>query len=67
MDTIQLVSIVIPVYNDEEVIAGALDSCLRQTLAAIEVIVVDDASSDRTADVVQQYAERDPRVRIIRQ
>ncbi|MFB8145826.1 glycosyltransferase [Microbacterium sp. NPDC056003] len=67
MDTIPLVSIVIPVYNDEEVIAGALDSCLRQTLAAIEVIVVDDASSDRTADVVQQYAERDPRVRIIRQ
>lgn len=67
MDTIPLVSIVIPVYNDEEVIAGALDSCLRQTLSAIEVIVVDDASSDRTADVVQQYAERDPRVRIIRQ
>ncbi|WP_127474094.1 glycosyltransferase [Microbacterium sulfonylureivorans] len=67
MDIIPLVSIVIPVYNDEEVIAGALDSCLRQTLSAIEVIVVDDASSDGTTEVVQQYAERDPRVRIIRQ
>jgi glycosyltransferase involved in cell wall biosynthesis len=67
MDTIPLVSIVIPVFNDEEVIAGALDSCLRQTLLAIEVIVIDDASSDGTTAVVERYLERDSRVRLVRQ
>lgn len=67
MDTIPLVSIVIPVFNDEDVIAGALETCLRQTLASIEIIVVDDASTDRTAGVVTLFAERDSRVRLIRQ
>lgn len=67
MDTIPLVSIVIPVFNDEDVIADALDSCLRQTLAEFEVIVVDDGSTDGTTGVVERYAERDRRIRIIRQ
>lgn len=62
-----LVSIVVPVFNDADVIASALDSCLRQTLTAIEVIVVDDASTDGTAAIVESYCARDPRVRLIRQ
>lgn len=62
-----LVSIVVPVFNDADVIAGALDSCLRQTLAEIEVIVVDDASTDDTAAIVERYSAMDPRVRLIRQ
>ncbi|MFB7252390.1 glycosyltransferase [Microbacterium sp. NPDC056234] len=62
-----LVSIVIPVFNDAEAIANAIDSCLGQTLRAIEVIVVDDASTDDTVEVVQRYRARDPRVRVIRQ
>lgn len=62
-----LVSIVVPVYNDADVIANALDSCLSQSLMAVEVIVVDDASTDDTAAVVEEYAARDPRVRLIRQ
>lgn len=67
MHATPLVSIVVPVFNDADVIAGALDSCLRQTLAAIEVIVVDDASTDGTASVVERYSAKDPRVRLIRQ
>jgi len=67
VDATPLVSIIIPVFNDEAVIAGALDSCLRQTLDAIEIIVVDDASTDRTMEVVEQYASRDPRIKLIRQ
>lgn len=67
MESTPLVSIVIPVYNDAEVIAGAVESCLRQTLQAVEVIVVDDGSSDGTAEIVEQYAMRDARVRVIRQ
>ncbi|WP_222119109.1 glycosyltransferase [Microbacterium sp. 1.5R] len=67
MPATPLVSIVIPVYNDADVIASALDSCLRQTLDAIEVIVVDDASTDDTAAVVRRYSAADPRVRLISQ
>lgn len=60
-----LVSIVIPVYNDASVIANALDSCIRQTLSAIEIIVVDDASTDETAAVVRARAVDDPRIRLL--
>ena len=42
-------SFVIPVYNGAAYIAETLDSCVRQTLKDIEIIVVDDASSDATA------------------
>lgn len=67
MEPTPSVSIVVPAFNDADVISGALDSCLGQTLAAIEVIVVDDASTDDTAKVVDRYASEDPRVRLIRQ
>ncbi|MFW2512565.1 glycosyltransferase [Demequina sp. SO4-13] len=60
------VSIVIPVHNDEEWIATALDSCLRQSLERVEVICVDDASTDGTAEVIERYQARDPRIRLIR-
>ena len=53
-----IVSIVIPVYNDAEHIAGAIGSALAQTLKDIEVIVVDDGSTDNVADVVGAYEGR---------
>lgn len=61
------VSIVIPVHNDADWVASALDSCLAQTLRQVEVIVVDDASTDATATIVSRYASADSRVRLIRQ
>ncbi len=67
MSATPLVSIVVPVFNDADVIASALESCLRQTLTAVEVIVVDDASTDDTAAIVQRYIDRDPRIRLITQ
>lgn len=67
MPSAPLVSIVIPVYNDEDTIGGALDSCLAQTLQDIEVICVDDASSDASVAVIEAYQTKDPRVRLIRQ
>ena len=60
-----LISIVIPVFNDERTIAAALESATRQTLADIEVICVDDASSDGTVAVIERYQARDSRVRLI--
>ncbi|MFD4959673.1 glycosyltransferase [Microbacterium sp. NPDC058389] len=67
MDTTPLVSIVIPVFNDADVVAAAIRSCLRQTLSNVEVVVVDDASTDDTAEIVQEFAEVDARVRLFRQ
>lgn len=57
------VSVVIPVYNGEQTIKRALDSVFAQTFPGLEVIVVDDASTDRTTDIVTQYGDR---LRIIR-
>ncbi|MFJ2542618.1 glycosyltransferase [Microbacterium sp. NPDC087589] len=66
MNATPLVSIVVPVFNDADVISSALDSCVRQTLTAIEIIVVDDASTDDTAAIVERHIARDPRIRLIR-
>ncbi|CAN7196606.1 glycosyltransferase [Microbacterium foliorum] len=67
MNATPLVSIVVPVFNDADVISSALDSCVRQTLTAIEIIVVDDASTDDTAAIVERHIASDPRIRLIRQ
>lgn len=60
-----VVSIVIPACNVERYLAECLDSIACQTLADFEAIVVDDASSDGTAQVVRDYAELDPRFRLV--
>lgn len=61
------VSIVIPVYNVEKYIPKCLDSILAQTYPEFEVICVDDASPDGSADIVRSYAERDARIRLVSQ
>lgn len=60
------VSVIMPVYNSEDVIRTALDSVLSQTWANLEVLVVDDCSTDATVPILEGYARRDPRVRLIR-
>ena len=62
-----LVSILIPAYNAEKFIGETLESALLQTYSDIEIIVIDDGSTDRTPDVVGSYAERDSRIRLLRQ
>jgi hypothetical protein len=60
----QRVSVVIPAYNRADCVGAAIDSALAQTLPPLEVIVVDDGSTDRTPDVLASYG---PRIRVIRQ
>jgi glycosyltransferase involved in cell wall biosynthesis len=61
-----LVSIVIPVYNGERFIGPTLASALAQTYHHIEVVVVDDGSTDRTAFLVETAAARDGRIRYLK-
>jgi hypothetical protein len=59
-------SVVVPAYNAEAYVGRALASALAQTEPDIEVLVVDDASTDRTAEIVAAIAAADPRVRLLR-
>ncbi|WP_439699170.1 glycosyltransferase family 2 protein [Mucilaginibacter sp. AW1-7] len=61
-----LVSILIPVYNRETLVGKAIDCSLSQTYKNIEVIVIDNCSTDNTWKVLGEYAGKDPRVRIFR-
>lgn len=61
------ISIIIPAYNAEQYIGECLNSILSQTHQALEVIVVNDGSTDGTSALVEEYAARDGRVRLISQ
>ncbi len=58
------VSVLIPARNEERVIAASLASLLDSRGVQIEIIVLDDGSTDRTAEIVLSFAARDPRVRL---
>lgn len=62
-----LVSVIVPAYNASATIAETLASALQQTFANIEVIVIDDGSSDDTVAIVEQFMVKDGRVRLIKQ
>jgi glycosyltransferase involved in cell wall biosynthesis len=61
-----LISVIIPAHNVERFIGRTLTSVLNQTHRALEVVVVDDGSTDQTAAVIGAMAEQDRRVRLIR-
>lgn len=60
------VSILIPVYNREALIGDCVQSALDQTVTDFEIVIVDNASTDKTWEICQQYAAKDNRVRIFR-
>jgi glycosyltransferase involved in cell wall biosynthesis len=62
-----VVSIVLAVHDGARYLDEAIGSCVGQTLRDLELIVVDDASTDRTPEVIERWAGADPRVRPIRQ
>jgi glycosyltransferase involved in cell wall biosynthesis len=61
------ISIIIPAYNVEPVIAETLASVQQQTFRDFEAIVVDDGSEDRTSEIVRQFVEKDARFILLRQ
>lgn len=58
-----VVSIALATYNGERYLRELLDSLLRQTLQDFEIVITDDASTDHTATIAAEYAERDSRIR----
>jgi glycosyltransferase involved in cell wall biosynthesis len=60
-----LVSIIIPVYNGEFFLKESLKSCVQQTYKNIEIIIVNDCSSDTSLAIAQEFASTDSRIRII--
>jgi glycosyltransferase involved in cell wall biosynthesis len=61
-----LVSIVMPCYGGEAYLAEAIESCLAQTYANFELIVVDDSSPDGCLAIAERFARDEPRIRIVR-
>lgn len=57
------VTVGLPVYNGEKFVGEAIESVLAQTFADFELIISDNASTDRTAEICREYAERDERIR----
>ena len=55
-----------PVYNAERYLAGTLDSILAQSFRDFELIISDNGSTDRTAQICRDYASRDSRIRYLR-
>jgi glycosyltransferase involved in cell wall biosynthesis len=61
-----MISVVMPSYNSEEFIGDAIESVRNQTYSDFELIICDDGSTDRTLEIAEDYARRDPRIRILR-
>ena len=59
------ISVVIPVYNAEKYLREALDSVINQTFTDIEIICVNDGSKDNSLEIMQEYAQKDSRIKII--
>ena len=60
-----LICIIIPVYNVEPYLARCLDSVISQTLRDLDIILIDDGSTDRSGAICDEYAARDDRVRVL--
>lgn len=61
-----LISVIVPVYNTEAYLRQCLDSLLAQTLQDIEIIIIDDGSTDESVAICSQYADKDDRVKLFR-
>ena len=62
-----MISVIVPVYNVEEYLEECLESIRQQTFTDIEVILVNDGSTDGSREICEQYCEKDSRFRLINQ
>lgn len=67
MKQVPKVSVIVPVYNTEPYLRECLDSIINQTLREIEIICVDDGSTDGSPAILQEYEKKDDRIRVLTQ
>ena len=60
-----LVSLLIPTHNNARTVGESIESCCRQTFKDLEILIYDEASKDGTLDVIERYAARDSRIRVL--
>ena len=61
------ISVIVPVYNVQHVLTRCLEHLIHNTYKNLEIIIVDDGSTDKTADIYNQYKKQDKRIKIIKQ
>lgn len=62
-----LVSVVVPVYNVEEYVTRCVKSIINQTYTNLEILLIDDGSTDRSGEICDSFATLDPRIRVVHQ
>ena len=61
------VSVIIPIYNVEKYLAECIDSVINQTLNEIEIICINDGSTDNSLKIIKEYAKKDNRIKYFTQ
>lgn len=59
-----LISVIVPVYNVEKYLPRCIDSILAQTFTGFELLLIDDGSKDKSGEICDEYARKDPRIRV---
>lgn len=67
MKDMELISVIIPVFNTAPYLKRCMDSILNQTWTNLQIIAVDDGSTDRSGDILDEYQAKDPRVAVLHQ
>lgn len=62
-----LLSVIVPAYQVEDYLSQCLDSLLAQSYRRLEIVLIDDGSTDRSVEIARSYAERDPRIVVVEQ
>lgn len=60
-----LISIIVPIYNVEKYLSKCLDSLVNQTYKNIEIVCFNDASTDNSLRILEDYAQKDDRIKVI--
>ena len=63
-DNNSMISIIMPVYNAESYISEAIESVCKQNYADWELLIVNDGSSDHSPEIIEKYAQKDPRIKV---
>ena len=60
----ELVSVITPIYNSEKYISKTINSVINQSYKNLEIILVDDGSTDKTYEILKKYAKMDKRIKL---